>query len=265
MKIFEIIDDESKSEIGVLLYFEKKKEFIIELREDLDEWTAPLLFTKLVKNKVFTVPRDLAYLWVKERIIPSGRQNISDILKTHKMQSYDEMKFLEISRGRCSQDSMYIKRVYELPEYILERRKKLVTECVVCENHVLLCFFADGAVKKIELEHLKDVNDISKVLRNEKLYQSCQVGTGGYSVTFNDSIDIPASVLYEKGMSIPLSRNDFLCFARNNILDTTESCVLLECSRQNLAYMVKQEQLVPVKNDMKGNLYLKGDVIKNEW
>ena len=136
---------------------------------------------------------------------------------------------------------------------------------MVCENHVLLCFFADGAVKKIELEHLKDVNDISKVLRNEKLYQSCQVGTGGYSVTFNDSIDIPASVLYEKGMSIPLSRNDFLCFARNNILDTTESCVLLECSRQNLAYMVKQEQLVPVKNDMKGNLYLKGDVIKNEW
>ena len=42
---------------------------------------------------------------------------------------------------------------------------------------------------------------------------------------------------------------------------TTEACDSLQCSRQNLAYMVKKEQIDPIKEDVKGNLYLKGDVL----
>ena len=41
--------------------------------------------------------------------------------------------------------------------------------------------------------------------------------------------------------------------------------MILECSRQNMAYMVKQEQLTPLKEDVKGNLYLKKDVLKLRW
>lgn len=264
MKIFEILDYENNRSVGVLLYYEKKKDFIVELQEDLDEWTAPLLFAELVKRHIYTAPRDMSYLWVKERVIPSGRQNISQILKNQKMEAYDEMKFLELANGKCAQDSLYIRKIDEVPKYVTDRKKTIV-DCVACGQHSILCFFVDESVRKIELQNFTDVEGVKKVLHNDMLYQSCMVGTGGYFITFNDSIDIPSSTLYERGEKLPLTRNDFICFARNNLLDTSESCDLLECSRQNIAYLVRKEQLEPMKEDIKGNLYLKGEVLRQTW
>ena len=54
------------------------------------------------------------------------------------------------------------------------------------------------------------------------MFQSGKVGTGGYSVTFNDSIDIPAAILYESGVYIPLKLKDFIAFVQKNILDTSD-------------------------------------------
>ena len=120
-------------------------------------------------------------------------------------------------------------------------------------------------VKKIALHEMKRVEDLDKVIRNEKVYQSGKVGTGGYYVTFNDSIDIPAAALYEEGCRIPLKIDDFKTFVEKNILDTTQSCNLLGCSRQNLAYLVNQKCLTSVKEEVRGNLYMKGDVLRNMW
>ena len=122
MKIFEIIDEENHIDIGTLLYFERKKIFIIELMDNLDEWTAPLIFSNFVTRGIYTIQREFSKMWVNERIIPSGRQNIGSILKNHKLQSYDEMKFLELSNGRCSQVSMYIKKIEHLPGYVQKRK-----------------------------------------------------------------------------------------------------------------------------------------------
>lgn len=265
MKIFQIIDEESALLTGVLLYYEKERTCIIELPEYLDEWTAPLLFTSYVKKKIYTIPRDISFLWIRERVIPSGRQNIKDILAQHHMQSYDEMKFLEISEGRCSQDSLYIRRIDYLPDFIIKRQQKNIIECVMSENNIMLCFFADDTVRKINLNGMEEVEDINKVVNNERLYQSGKVGTGGYFVTFNDSIDIQAGILYEAGERIPLKLNDFKAFVQKNVLDTRESCNLLECSRQNISYIVSQQKLTPVKEDVRGSLYLKGEVMRTMW
>ena len=140
MKIFEIIDEENRLNVGTLLYYEKEKAFIIELSEGLDEWTAPLLFTKRVKEGQLTIPRDLSYTWVKERVIPSGRQNIGSILTTHRLKEYDEMKLLELAEGRCSQDYLYIKKIDTQPEYVLKRQKKNLVDVTVLENSSILCF-----------------------------------------------------------------------------------------------------------------------------
>ena len=129
----------------------------------------------------------------------------------------------------------------------------------------LLCFFVDKTVKIIDLAAICEVEGIDTIIRNEKLYQSGKVGTGGYFVTFNDSIDISASLLYERGERIPLRLGDFTAFVQNNVIDTTQSCNILQCSRQNVAYMVSHQQMIPIKEDVRGNLYLKGDVIRNQW
>ncbi len=265
MKIFEILDYENMDFVGILLYYEKKEEFIIELADGLDEWTAPLLFTALVKKGIHTVPRDLSRLWVQERIIPSGRQNIGEILKTHKLASYDEMKLLELSDGRCSQDCLYVRKTGILPAFVQSRREKNVTECIPCDNHELLCFFSDDTIKKIRLAEHKEIDGVSKITKTEALFQSCMPGTDGYYITFNDSIDIPSAILYDIGEPVPLSRNDFLAFVQKNILDTSECCSLLECSRQNLAYLTRKKKLSPVKEAVRGNLYLKGEILTNTW
>ena len=90
MKIFAIIDEETTLLTGILLYYEKEGTCVIELPEYLDEWTAPLLFTSYVKKKIYTIPRDISFLWVKERVIPSGRQNINDILAHHNIWKREE-------------------------------------------------------------------------------------------------------------------------------------------------------------------------------
>ena len=238
MRIYEILDSENEMSVGILQYYEKEQTYIIELQEYLDEWSAPLLFTSYVKKNIYTIPRDISFLWVKERVIPSGRQNIKAILDTHKLAKYDEMKMLEISAGKCSQDSLYIKKLDELPEFVVKRRKKNLVDCVICEENTVLCFFEDETVKKVSL---------------------------GYCITFNDSIDIPSYVLYNVENSLPLKKKDFDNFINKNILDTSEICDILECTRQNVSYMLRKGLISPVKAEVKGNLYLKGDVLKNKW
>ena len=265
MKIFEIIDEELNISIGVLLYYERERTFIIELQKNLDEWTAPLLFTSFVKRNIYTIPRAESLMWVKERIIPSGRQNIGDILTTHKLKSYDEMKFLEIAQGRCSQDSCFIRPLNSVPAFVEKRTKHNLTESVVLDGNRLLCFFKDTTVKIVVLDKLPYVDGLDLILKNPLLLRSCKIGTGGYCVTFNDSIDIPAWLLYKSGSLLPLSTADFACFVKRNIIDTADACKELTCSRQNLSYMIKQGFLEPLKENVKGNLYSKGDVLKNTW
>ena len=265
MKSFEIIDEENNLNIGILLYYEKEKAFIIELADGLDEWSAPLLFTKFVSQGIYTIPRDASLMWVKERVIPSGRQNIGAILNNHKLKSYDEMKFLELSQGRCSQDSLFIKKITELPSFVQKRNLQNLTDCVVLENSDILCFFADDSIKRIELNTLPKSPDITKVLNNDKLLASCKLGVGGYYITFNDSIDIPAHLLYKHGKRIPLNSEDFHTYIKKNLFDTSEACKELGCTRQNLSYMVNQGQIAPTKENVNGNLYTKGELEKSRW
>lgn len=265
MKIYEIYDEENNISVGALLYYEKERSCIIELCDGLDEWSAPLLFTSLVHRKEHTVLREISYLWVKERVIPSGRQNIESILKNHKLKEYREMDLLELAEGRCAQDSLCIRRLDHMPGYVRERAKKNIIECFFTENDKLLCFFADDSVKKVALNGFSEIDNFDKVLEDKRIRESVKVGTGGYSVIFDDSIEIPAWMLYEAGEAVPLSLKDFKMFAQNNIVDASEACDILKCSRQNLSYMVKAGDLNPVKANVKGNLYLKGDVIENMW
>lgn len=277
MKAYEIVDSENEIGIGVLLYYEKENIFLIELSDELDEWTAPLLFTGFVKKKIFTIPRDISIAWVRERVIPSGRQNINDILSHHKLKEYDEMKLLELSEGKCSQDNLYIRKIDELPVFILDRMKKNLVDVVLKEDNELICFFKDEKVCRFKLSLLCNkmmknkiekkvkTGDIEKIIKNEKLYKSGKIGAGGYFITFNNSIDIPASLLYESGKEIDIKMSEIMTFVQNNIIDTSECCSMLSCTRQNLSYMVKKEQLSVVKENVNGNLFLKGEIERNSW
>ncbi len=265
MKILEIRDEYDDREAGILLYYEKSHCFIVELTDGSDEWTAPFMFASYAKKGTLTIPRSDSLAWVRSRIIPPSRQNIDMILRNHHLKEYDEMKFLELSEGRCSQDSLYVKPVAELPEYVRGRQERNVTECCILAGRKFLCIFADDTVRRIDMNRLAGIRDVDKIVNNVSLSESCKVGAGGYFITFNNSIDIPAETLYKEGDRIMLTGSELIAFARNVIADTTQACDVLGCSRQNISYMVRQGYLVPVKEGVKGNLYLKGDVMRNLW
>ncbi|MBO6240211.1 MAG: hypothetical protein J6O61_05135 [Butyrivibrio sp.] len=264
MRNFEIYDEENNKSLGVLLYYQREHTFIVELIDGLDEWTAPFMFSTYAQRGIYTIPRDISFLWVQERIIPSTRQNISSILRTHKLKEYDEMKFLELSHGRCCQDSLSIRELSTLPDYVIIRQKRNLIDCTVLDDQNILCFFADGKTRKIDLTKLDNEDVTEKVCKNPKLLNSCMVGTGGYYITFNDSIDVPAAELYTAGKPIPLTLSDFITFAGHNIIDTQECCRELSCTRQNLAYMTDRGLFEPIKTNTRGNLYLKGDVLSSK-
>ena len=263
MKNYEIYDYENKLHIGILLYYEKSKTFIIELSEDLDEWTAPLLFSGYVKQRKYTISRDISLLWVRERIVPVTRQNIDSILNTHHLKEYDEMKILEIANGKCAQDSLMIRNIEEVPLYVIKRQSKNLMDIMVSGDS-LICFFNNDSCKIVDIHKLDYIDGIDKLLSNRDLFESAEIGIGGYYATFNNSIDIPAIDLFNAGTRIPLSRNDFVQFVKNNVLDTTETCHLLSCSRQNLAYLAENTDLSSIK-EVRGNLYIKGDIMRNTW
>lgn len=262
MKAFDIYDEERGCSVGTLLSYEKEKSFVIELTTDLDEWTAPLLFTSYVKKNIYTIPRDISLLWVRGRIVPPDRQNIGSILTNHHLKSYDEGKLLEISEGRCVQDALCVKPLEELPDYVLLRQKQNCKNCFVTTDSRIVVFFEDGKTKIVELPSLADADLAEKLTAHPALLRSAKIGPGGYCITFNDSIDIAAHALYHIGNEVPLSLADFLEFSNRNLLDTTEACNLLGCSRQNISYLVKEDYLTPVRENVRGNLYLKDDLMK---
>ena len=271
MKSYAIYDEELNREtpIGYLFYYEKAEKFIVELCKDLDEWSAPLLFQGFVKKKIYTIPHTIAKLWVEERIIPSGRQNIGSILKNHKLQNYSEMALLSLSKGRCSQDYCYIAEIagLDIPEEIRERSRANVSECFPTGDGQLICMFKDNSVRKVNLEMLKEqYKDLVHVLRNRRLLDDVKVGVGGYSVVFDDSIEVTVEDLRKVGMELPLSAEDFYGFVQRNVVDATQVCNMLQCSRQNLSYLVKEEKLAPIITGTTTNLYTRGSVehIKND-
>lgn len=271
MKSYAIYDEqlERQTPIGYLFYYEKAKSFVIELSSDVDEWQAPLLFQGLVRKGIYTIPKEISLMWVRERIIPSGRQNIGEILRTHRLKEYSEIAMLTLSKGRSSQDDCYIKEVREeeIPECIKERWSGNVEECFPTKQGDIICLFYDNTARLIRLEKLIDkYRDITYVLKHRELLESVLVGVGGYSISFNESIEIAASDLKKYGELLPLCASDFYGFVQKNIVDTTNACFMIECSRQNLAYLVKENRLKPIIQGTKENLYTKGEItrLKND-
>lgn len=267
MRVFAIYDKdlERKEAIGYLYCYDSSNSFVIELCEDIGEWEAPLLFQGLVKKGIYTVPKDISLLWVRERVIPSGRQNIGMILKNAKLREYNERALLALSDGKCSQDQCMITEISEneVPKNIAKRMDSNVSECFLSEDGQIICLFRDYITSKINLNVLAiEDKDIQQLLKRKELLESVRVGVGGYSIAFQDYVEIPKEVLREKRWILPIGAMDFYRFVQNNIISSVNACESMGCSKQNLSYYVKANRIEPVICGSKENFYTKGSIQK---
>ena len=97
--------------VGYLYYDEKRREYEIEIPETVKSYEAPPILSDFIKRKQYRIGKEWSYRWVKERVTPSERQNIGQILKANQMLEYDEFKFLVKNEGRSCQDEFYIEQV----------------------------------------------------------------------------------------------------------------------------------------------------------
>lgn len=118
MKIYAI--KEKDDVLGWLLYYEKERKFYIELPDHADPWKTPLLLSSFAEWGQTTINSYWSSMWVSQRIIPSDRQNIGDILKDNGLSEYDEHQMLVLAAGRCVQDDYYIEET-EIPNELQRR------------------------------------------------------------------------------------------------------------------------------------------------
>lgn len=94
--------------VAILNYEEKRKEFTIDIPENVTEKEAPFMLSLFLKKGIRHVDSQWSMKWVQSRIVPSSRQNIGEILRANGMDSYDEYKLLLKNKGRSCQDEFYI-------------------------------------------------------------------------------------------------------------------------------------------------------------
>jgi len=270
MKIFAIRDDldSTKKDVAYLIYYERDKQFYIELPEHADPWETPLLLSSFLKRGETTINAYWSRIWVQQRIIPSNRQNLGQILKENNLDEYDEFCLLMLADGRCAQDDYYLAPIREedLPKSFLRRFQKKVEDVVPLSEKQLLVFFRDGAVKKCNIEAiLKDEITFSLILRDNSIFKSVRLQPGGYGVYWGEENTVADDVLYDCGKDVPLSLEDFRSFVENRVVTTTEAAELLECSRQNINDLIQRNKLHPVKVSPKNKLFLKSEILQRKW
>lgn len=103
-----------------LEYDEKKNNAVIRIDKNADLSLLPLIPEAFAKKGIYEVDSDWTLRFVRERVVPSSRQNIGAILKAHGLKYYDEYALLFDSKGYCSQDDCYLEE--ETPETAYRER-----------------------------------------------------------------------------------------------------------------------------------------------
>ncbi len=270
MKIFAIRDESAQiqKDLAYLLYYELEKRFYIELPDNADPWETPLLLDSFAKRGEKTVNSYWSKIWVQQRIIPTDRQNLGQILRDNGLKEYDEFELLILAKGRCAQDDFYLVPLTEadLPKEIVKRFETRIEDVLPLDDYCLLVFFRDGTVKKCDLKtHFEKTAAFNILLKKPDYFATVQMLTGGYGVSWDVNMTVTDSMLYHIGKKVPLSMSDFKNFVVQRVINATEAAELLNCSRQNVLELTKRGKLHPIKTSERNTLYLKSEVLKRNW
>lgn len=270
MKVFAIRDeyDKTNKNLAYLIYYEKAKRFYIELPEDSDPWDVPIILSSFVKEGQYTVNSYWSKIWVQQRIVPSDRQNIGQILRDNGLKTYDEYELLMLSQGRCEQDDCFLipLKETELPDDFKKRYAKKIEYVVPLESYKLIVFFRDGKTKVFTAK--KQFESIIKHNRryaDKTVFNQVKIMPGGYGLTWGSVINITDEQIYEAGKTIPLGIDDFTSFVQQAVVSSTEAADILNCSRQNIDDLIRRDKLHPIKIYGKNKLFLRDEILQREW
>ena len=265
MRIFAIKNEAKDKRIeAYLFYYEKKDKFFVELLDDSDFFNTPLLLSSFAKRNIKTVNSYASRLWVEQRIIPRERQNIAQILKENKLKDYDVFTMLLLNKGRCCQDECFLSEIefIDLPISIQNRFKKRIDDICYIKEDKYLIFFKNGEIKICELNNLIKSNDrLNKFLNlYPEQISKARIEAGGHGLCFSSDINITSEQIYLESKNKNITSEDIYTYISNRLINTSEACELLNCSRQNIEYLISQNKLKPIIVNEKSKHFLRKDI-----
>ena len=265
MVVFEIRDDGIVKDrlLGYLFYYERSKRFFAELLDEYDEWAAPFIFSGFVAKGQYSIGSEWSKKFVEQRIVPPDRQNLGAILKDNGLKEYDEYRLLLLSNGRCAQDEIHLRKISEeaIESGIRLRLSRKVKECFPLAERRLLVFFRDGkSVISDVNKKLTEDRLFLNIYRDDDAFKNVRVAPGGNGIEWGEERNIPAEFLYDTGKRADIQYEDMVGFIDKRLVDTTDACRLLGCSRQYIDQLMREGKLTPVRATSNNKLFMKSDI-----
>lgn len=265
MKRFALHDAtrEDQDALALLECYERERQYYFELPPDSDPWDLPFILHEFARRDVLTVDARWSLQWVQSRLVPPERQNLGEVLRANGLDAYDELRLLELTGGRCSQDDCYLVPLAQdhLPAWYQGRVSTRVLDVFPLERFRLLVSFRDGATALCDIaELLSRERSFARVVSDEDVFKRATAQVGGHGVRWGGSLLISCDSLRKYGRHIELSASDIADLASQATLDTAEVARLMGCSRQNVSDLVRRGKLVPLKVSSRGPLFLRSDV-----
>lgn len=270
MKAYQIIDESitPAAEIGFLLYYERQRVFCVEVTEKLPADQLPILFAAFAEKGIHSLDPDWSERWVRQRIVPTDRQNLGMMLRENGLQDYDPMRLLLRGHGRCAQDDCAIREWKQetLPDWLRDRLSQRLALAVPLPDRRALLGFADGKVRLADLKAQIEADDRLRILaRDHALFMRLSLQPGGCGICWEDWLSIPLQDLREAGTPLPLTCEDLRSLLAAETLDTAAVCQRLDCSRQYVNRLTRDGNLTPLHDDGKTRLYCRSEVEKLRW
>ncbi len=264
MRLFSIKDETIKGKIlGYLVYYDQSKTFYIELPDGADPWETPPILSTFADRGEYSVDSYFSRLFIKQRIVPQDRQNISQILRDNNLKEYDEFSLLMLANGRCEQDDCFLEEVAtaNIPDFITRRWMTKIDDIIPLDMPKLMVFFRNGMTKIVDISEVATPS-CSPYLVSQERFNTVEVQPDGYGIYWNDQAMISHRNLFTHGITVPITLRDIHRFVQERVVSASEACSIIDCSRQNIDDLMRREKLHPIRTDAKYKLFSKAEVIQ---
>lgn len=100
--------------------FEVSNNLRVRLLNNLNKIEVPIFFNIGYFKGQREFEGDIVEYWIKNRVVPSGRQNIDSILKQVGIEEYDWLKIFLYCNGKYTQDNFSIEPILDLSKRVRE-------------------------------------------------------------------------------------------------------------------------------------------------
>lgn len=265
MRVFELHDETNES-AGTLAYlecYERPRAFFFELVSDVDPWDLPFILHEFAQRGQLTIDAGWTLRWVQSRLVPPERQNLGEVLRKNGMEQYDELRLLELTEGRCSQDGCYLVPLAgETPKWYERRVASRLADVFALGDYRLLSTFGDGEVRICSArELLGPRRPFARVVSDEDVFDRVSLQAGGHGAQWGDALEVSAAELRGAGEALPLDSSSVASLVRQSVCDTADAARILGCTRQNISDLVRRGKLRPLMTSPRGALFLRSDIL----